>query len=45
VNKEMKLNLTDDELYGMIKEADRDHDDKINVDEFMTLMRKVKLIY
>lgn len=40
----MKINLTDEELKGMIEEADKDKDGSVNVEEFMNIMRKVKLI-
>jgi len=36
--------LTDEEIRGMIYEADRDRDGEVGLDEFLVLMRKARLM-
>ena len=40
---ELNEPLTDDEIRDMIKEADKDGDGEVNLDEFLTLMKRAKL--
>jgi calcium-binding protein CML len=40
----MNHNLTDEEIRGMIYEADKDKDGEVSVDEFLRLMKKAKLM-
>ncbi|CDW86069.1 UNKNOWN [Stylonychia lemnae] len=44
VAQELKADLTDDEIKGMIYEADRDRDGEVSCDEFLRIMRKAKLM-
>ena len=42
--KELDSKLTDDEVRGMIFEADRDKDGEVSLEEFLRIMRKAKLM-
>ena len=44
VATELNANLTDDDIRGMIFEADRDRDGEVSQDEFLRIMRKAGLI-
>ena len=44
VSNELNENLTDEEIHGMIYEADKDGDGKVSIDEFLRMMRKAGLI-
>ncbi len=44
VSAELKMNLTEEEIKGMIYEADRDRDGEVSVDEFLRIMRKARLL-
>ena len=41
----MQLNLLDEDLRGMIEEADQDRDGSVSLKEFFNIMRKVSLIW
>ena len=43
VANELDSKLTEDEVRGMIYEADRDKDNEVSVDEFLHVMKKAKL--
>ena len=44
VANELNEKLTDDEIKGMIYEADRDRDGEVSIDEFLRIMRKAGLM-
>ena len=44
VAAELNANLSDDEIRGMIYEADRDRDGEVSIDEFLRIMKKAKLM-
>ncbi|CDW88157.1 centrin [Stylonychia lemnae] len=44
VANELHTNLSDDDIRGMIFEADRDRDGEVSCDEFLRIMRKAGLI-
>lgn len=44
VSQDMKANLSDEEIKGMIFEADIDKDNAVSVDEFLRVMKKAKLM-
>ena len=43
VAKELGETMTDEELQGMVGEADRDGDSEINEEEFLRIMKKASL--
>ena len=43
VAQELQFELSDDEIRGMIYEADKDRDGEVSQDEFLRIMKKAKL--
>ena len=43
--KELAMDLSAEEIKGMIYEADRDRDGEVSVEEFLRLMRKAKIMW
>jgi Ca2+-binding EF-hand superfamily protein len=44
VANELNENVSDDELRDMIKEADLNGDGEVDIEEFIAIMRRAKLI-
>ena len=44
IANEIKPDLTDAEIQGMIYEADRDKDGEVSIDEFIKIIKRAKLM-